>query len=183
MKRYLPLVACLLLFGTGCGQRPKNNTPSNEPIPSIAPRLQMGTVSSFRTNEPEFFADVDFDGEDERVVTIPDGGPRGMNGYAVYEKGQKSPREDPPFDAINDWTSFNATQKTITQSTYYGFLDEKSALRENLVYTLHRNGRFVLTDSIMVTMRLVGGTFVDSLTTHYRIQGGKMVLVETEAVK
>ena len=125
-----------------------------------------------------FFSDVDFDGKEELLVTDLYGGPRGMNAYTVYEKGQKKPRMDPPFDIINDWTRFNAKLGTISQSTYYGFLDEKSALREDLIYTLQSKGRFVLTDSILVTMRLIGNKFVDSLATHYRRKDDKMVLVK-----
>lgn len=181
MIRYLPLIACLLLLG--CGQRPKNTIPSGEPIPSSTPKLQMDSVSSFRTNEPEFFADVDFDGDDERVVTIPGGGPRGMNAYEVYEKGDTNPREDPPFYYINDWTVFDAAEKTITQNTYLGFIDDKTAQKEELLYSGEKDGSFALTDSTIVLMRLKGENFVDSIRVMYRKQGDKMVLVGKVVVK
>ena len=107
-----------------------------------------------------------------------------MNGYAVYEKGVESPREDPPFDAINDWTSFNAIEKTITQSTYYGFIDNKTTQMEELRYIRQQDGSLALTDSSMVLLRLQkNGTFVDSLRTHYRRQGDKMVLLMQEVLK
>lgn len=85
-------------------------------------------------------------------------------------------REDEPFYAICDMTTFNASEKSITQEEYYGVILGSNYLK----YRRQLDGSFALTDSTHVDYKV---DFSDSIRTHYRILGEKMVLVEKEAVK
>lgn len=122
-----------------------------------------------------FFSDVDFDGTKELLVREPLIGPRGTNGYHVYEP-DGTEREDEPFHAISDMTEFNASEKSITQMEYSGVILGSNLLK----YRRQRDGSFALTDSTHIDYKV---DFTDSIRVHYRKQGDKMVLVKKEVVK
>ena len=119
-----------------------------------------------------FCSDVDFDGTKELLVKEPLYGPRGTNGYHVYEL-DGTERDDDPFYAISDMTDFNAAEKSITQKYYYGVILGSNYLK----YRRQRDGSFALTDSTHVDYKV---DFTDSIRFHYRKQGDKMVLVKKE---
>lgn len=119
-----------------------------------------------------FFSDVDFDGQKELLVREPFYGPRGTNGYHIYEQ-DGTERDDVPFYAISDMTEFNASEKSITQHEYYGVILGSNYLK----YRRQRDGSFALTDSTHVDYKV---DFTDSIRFHYRKQGDKMVLVKKE---
>lgn len=125
--------------------------------------------------EPFFFADVDFDGTEELIIVDLQAGPRGSNAYRVFEP-DGTEREDDPFVGINDWTTFNASEKSITLFYYYGVIIGGTQLK----YRRQRDGTFALTDSTHIDYKV---DFSDSLRTHYRKKGNKMVLVKQEVVK
>ena len=122
-----------------------------------------------------FFSDVDYDGTKELLIKEPLAGPRGANAYHVYEL-DGTEREDVPFFAISDLTEFNTTEKSITQTEYSGVILGSDLLK----YRLQRDGSFALTDSTHIDYK---SDFTDSIRTHYRKQGDKMVLVKKEIVK
>lgn len=124
-----------------------------------------------------FFSDVDFDGTKELLVREPLAGPRGTGFYHVYELDGKE-RDDIPVGEISDWTTFNASEKSITQNMYYG-----PDCGEVLKYRRQQDGFFALTDSTFIEYGTRGNQIVDSVRTHYRKQGEKMVLVKKEVVK
>lgn len=121
-----------------------------------------------------FFSDVDFDGTKELLVREPLYGPRGSNGYHVYEL-DGTERDDDPFQGISDMTEFNASEKSITQKYYYGVILGSNQLK----YRRQRDGSFALTDSTHVDYKV---DFTDSIRFHYRKQGDKMVLVKKEII-
>lgn len=122
-----------------------------------------------------FFSDVDFDGTKELLVKEPLAGTRGTNLYHVYELDGME-RDDEPFYAICDMTTFNASEKSITQEEDYGVILGSNYLK----YRRQPDGSFALTDSTHVDYKV---DFTDSIRVHYRKQGGKMVLVKKEVVK
>ena len=124
------------------------------------------------SKEPFFFSDVDFDGTNELLVQEPLAGTRGTNLYHVYEL-DGTERTDEPLDAICDMTTFNTSEKSITQEEYFGVILGSNYLK----YRRQRDGSFVLTDSTHVDFKV---DFTDSVRVHYRKQGDKMVLVKKE---
>lgn len=83
-------------------------------------------------NVPFFFQDVDFDGEDELLVTIWQYGSRGSSMYDIYKirKGYQNIEKmvEEPFDRIeNGKTKFNIKEKTITIG-YSDFTDFESGI-------------------------------------------------------
>lgn len=122
-----------------------------------------------------FFSDVDFDGTKELLVREPLYGPRGSNGYHVFEL-DGTERDDDPFQGISDMTEFNASEKSITQKYYYGVILGSNHLK----YRRQKDGSFALTDSTHIDYKI---DFTDSIRVHYRKQGDKMVLVKKEVVK
>ena len=119
-----------------------------------------------------FFSDVDFDGQKELLVREPFYGPRGTNGYHVYEQ-DGTERDDVPFYAISDMTEFNASEKSITQHEYFGVILGSNRLK----YRRLRDGSFALTDSTHIDYKV---DFSDSLIVHNRKQEVKMVLIKKE---
>ena len=119
-----------------------------------------------------FFSDVDFDGTKELLVREPLYGPRGSNGYHVFEL-DGTERDDDPFQGISDMTEFNASEKSITQKYYYGVILGSNHLK----YRRQKDGSFALTDSTHIDYKV---DFTDSIRVHYRKQGDKMVLVKKE---
>ncbi len=128
--------------------------------------------------EPFSFADVDFDGVEELLITCLLEGPRGMTAYTVYEP-DGTEREDAPFWDISDLTDFKASEKAIVQNQYWGALIGGTRLK----YRRQQNGTFALTDSTFIEYTIRGDEMVDSIRVHYRRQGGKMVLVRKEVVR
>ena len=122
--------------------------------------------------EPFFFSDVDFDGTNELLVQEPLAGTRGTNLYHVYEL-DGSERTDKPLDALCDMTTFNASEKSITQEEYYGVILGSNYLK----YRRQRDGSFALTDSTHIDYKV---DFTDSIRVHYRKQGDKMILAKKE---
>ena len=122
-----------------------------------------------------FFSDVDIDGTKELLVKEALAGTRGTNLYHVYEL-DGTEREDEPFYAICDMTTFNASEKSITQEEYYGVILGSNYLK----YRRQPDGSFALTDSTHVDYKV---DFTDSIRVHYRKQGDEMVLVKKEVVK
>ena len=125
--------------------------------------------------EPFFFTDIDFDGTEELIIVELQAGPRGANAYRVFEP-DGTEREDDPFIGISDWTTFNASEKSITLFYYYGVILGGTQLK----YRRQRDGTFALTDSTHIDYKT---DFSDSLRTHYRKQGNEMALVKQEVVK
>lgn len=122
-----------------------------------------------------FFSDVDFDGMKELLVKEALAGTRGTNLYHVYEL-DGTERTDEPLDAICDMTTFNTSEKSITQEEYYGVILGSNYLK----YRRQPDGSFALTDSTHVDYKV---DFTDSIRIHYRKQGDEMVLVKKEVVK
>ncbi|MCR5352222.1 MAG: hypothetical protein K6E35_07010 [Bacteroidales bacterium] len=122
-----------------------------------------------------FFSDVDFDGTKELLVREPLYGPRGSNGYHVFEL-DGTERDDDPFQGISDMTEFNTAEKSITQKYYYGVILGSNHLK----YRRQKDGSFALTDSTHIDYKV---DFTDSIRVHYRKQGDKMVLVKKENVE
>lgn len=121
-----------------------------------------------------FFSDVDFDGTKELLVREPLYGPRGTNGYHVFEL-DGTERDDDPFYAISDMTEFNTAEKSITQKYYYGVILGSNHLK----YRRQKDGSFALTDSTHIDYKV---DFTDSIRVHYRKQGDKMFLVKKETL-
>ena len=122
-----------------------------------------------------FFSDVDFDGVKELLVKEPMYGPRGTNGYHVFEL-DGTEREDEPFDAICDMTEFNAAEKSITMKYYFGVLIGS----RHEIYRRQKDGTFKEMERIHIDYK---EDFTDSIRYYYRKQGDEMVLVKTEVVK
>ena len=81
-------------------------------------------------NVPFFFQDIDFDGEDELLVTVWQYGSRGSSMYDIYKirKDYIEKMTEEPFDRIeNVKTEFNIKEKTITIS-YNDFTDFESGI-------------------------------------------------------
>lgn len=89
--------------------------------------------------------DGNFDGTKELLVKEPLAGTRGTNLYHVYEL-DGTERTDEPLDAICDLTTFNASEKSITQEEYYGVILGSDYLK----YRRQPDGSFALTDSTHV---------------------------------
>jgi len=95
---------------------------------------------------PFFFSDVDFDGDDELLVSISGLGSHGRTAFYVYEK-DGTRRMDMPFDEhIDSQTIFNSDEKSITLNLYSGAVDGC----ELWTYRRQRGGNFLLTDSTRV---------------------------------
>lgn len=119
-----------------------------------------------------FFSDVDFDGSKELLVREPLIGPRGTNGYHVYEP-DGAEREDEPFHAISDMTEFNAAEKSITMKYYYGAIIGST----HEIYRKQKDGSFIEMERVHIDYKEDG---TDSLRTYYRKQEDEMVLVKKE---
>lgn len=72
------------------------------------------------SNSPFFFFDIDFDGEQELIVTLFGGMcHHGHNAYEAYKISTiddhrvLSPMQGEPFDNLNDYTEIDTIQKTI----------------------------------------------------------------------
>lgn len=122
-----------------------------------------------------FCSDVDFDGQKELLIREPLIGIRGTNGYHVYEQ-DGTERDDVPFYAVCDMSTFNASERSITQHEYYGVILGSNHLK----YRRQKDGSFALTDSTHIDYKV---DFTDSIRVHYRKQGDQMVLVKKEVVK
>ena len=123
---------------------------------------------------PFYFADMDFDGEDELVLPLPAEGPRGATWYKVFEL-DGTERKDLPLGDIDDWTIFDRKAETITLDKYYGlYLDSYE-----MVYKHQGNGQFILTDSTTIVFGHTETSAFDSIRYHYRVVDGEMILYET----
>ena len=119
-----------------------------------------------------FFSDVDFDGTKELLVREPLIGPKGTNGYHVYEP-DGTEREDEPFHALNDMTVFNTAEKSITMNYYFGVLFGS----RHEVYRRQKDGTFKEMERVHIDYK---EDFSDSIRFYYRRQGDEMVPVKKE---
>lgn len=122
-------------------------------------------------DSPFYFADMDFDGEDELVIVLPLWGPRGSKWYQVFEL-DGTERKDRPIREIDSQTTFNRRAGTIKLDYYHGIMIGSVELE----FKHQGNGRFALTDSTRI---FYGTDFTDSIRYHYRVVDGEMVLYET----
>lgn len=90
------------------------------------------------SDEAFFFSDIDYDGEDELVIMDWGGGLHGVIGFRVFEQ-DGTLRNDPPFSNIDEFTTFNPNDKTITLFYVEDLETERS---KAIVYQRNKDGSF-----------------------------------------
>lgn len=125
-------------------------------VTTIRHRYQKRPDWRFLFDEnPFYFADFDFDGQDELIIVQPLCGPRGMTYYQVFEL-DGTERKDRPLREIDDLSTFNFEEENIRLHRYHGVVIGSV----ELLFKHIGGGRFQLTDSTKI---------VNGIRRHYEI--------------